>query len=126
MKYKPKGYVKPQRVERAFDTEIEWLVDRNDGATNFEMRKFIIKPHGSIPKHYHPDIEHEQYVIKGRYTVGIDGETFVVGEGDSIFIPAGSVHWYENNGQTDAEFLCIIPKREDYKTVYLAQDENHN
>lgn len=123
MYHKPRGYVKPQKVENAIETEIEWLVDRHDGAPNFEMRKFTIRPGGSIPKHYHPDIEHEQYVVKGRYKVGIDSETLEVSEGDSLYIPAGSVHWYHNDGITDAEFICIVPKREDYKTVYLDSKE---
>jgi|SRR5579875_89321 quercetin dioxygenase-like cupin family protein len=122
MNYKPKGSVEPKKVDRASGTQIEWLVDRNDGAPNFEMRKFTIKSGGRIPRHYHPDIEHEQYVIKGRYKVGIDEQTFEVAEGDSLFIPAGSVHWYENTGSSDAEFLCIVPKKEDYKSIYLEKE----
>ena len=49
MPVKRAGTVKPQKVERAVKTEIEWLVDRHDGAPNFEMRRFTIKPGGSIP-----------------------------------------------------------------------------
>lgn len=103
-------------------TEIEWLVDRHDGAPNFEMRRFKIKTGGYIPSHYHPDIEHEQYVLKGKYEVGLDAEVFEVKEGDSLFIPKGVRHWYKNTGDRDAEFLCIIPKTETYDTVYV-EDE---
>ena len=65
MSVKPAGKVKPRKVDRAVKTEIEWLVDRHDGAPNFEMRRFKIRPGGSIPLHYPPDIEHEQYVLRG-------------------------------------------------------------
>jgi len=112
------GKAKPQKVDRAVMTSISWLVDRNDGAPNFEMRKFVIRPGGSIPSHRHPDIEHEQYVLKGRYRVGIGDEVFEVGEGDSIFIPSGTPHWYKNTGKVNAEFLCIVPKKEKYESVY--------
>lgn len=123
MSVKPEGSVKPQRVEKAEGTEIAWLVDRNDGAPNFEMRKFTIKTGGSIPAHYHPEIEHEQYVLKGRYKIGLDDNVLEVKEGDSIFIPKGTRHWYQNTGEVDAEFLCIIPKTEKYDSVYLGTED---
>jgi quercetin dioxygenase-like cupin family protein len=119
MSVKPAGKVTPQKVDKAVKTEIEWLVDRHDGAPNFEMRKFTIKPGGSIPKHYHPDIEHEQYVLKGRYKVGIGSKVHVVKKGDSVYIPSGTPHWYENTGREAAEFICIVPKKEKYDSVYV-------
>lgn len=119
MSVKPAGKASPQKVEKAVRTEVDWLVDRHDGAANFEMRRFTIKPGGSIPKHYHPDIEHEQYVLKGEYRVGIGDRVHEVKEGDSIFIPQGTLHWYQNTGEGDAEFLCIIPRKEKYDSVYV-------
>ncbi|MDG6937669.1 MAG: cupin domain-containing protein [Nitrososphaerota archaeon] len=118
MTVKPDGSVKPENVERAVKTEIEWLVDRHDGAPNFEMRRFRIRPGGSIPRHFHPEIEHEQYVLRGRYKMGIGGQVHEVKAGDSIYIPKGTMHWYQNTGDEDAEFLCIIPKTERYESVY--------
>jgi len=116
---KSSGKVKAEPAKNAIDAELQWLIDRNDGAPNFELRKFRIKPGGSIPKHYHPEIEHEQYVIKGNYTVGIGDKQHKVKTGDALFIPAGTIHWYKNNGKEDAEFLCIIPRKENYDTIYL-------
>lgn len=118
MSVKPKGTVAPQKVDKAVKTEIQWLVDRHDGAPNFEMRKFTIKPGGSIPRHYHPDIEHEQYVLKGKYKIGIGDKVRQVKAGDSIYIPAGTPHWYKNSGRESAEFICIVPKKEKYDSVY--------
>ncbi len=122
MSVKPAGRAKPQKVDRAIRTEIEWLLDRHDGAPNFEMRRFTIKPGGSIPKHYHPDIEHEQYVLRGRYRVGLGDKVREVKAGDSIYIPPGTVHWYKNTGKVNAEFLCIIPKVEKYDSIYVDAD----
>jgi len=119
MVVKAKGEVAAKPVDRAVKTEIEWLIDRNDGAPNFELRKFRIKPGGSIPRHYHPSIEHEQYVLSGSYEVGIGEKVHRLKAGDSVYIPAGTVHWYNNDGRGDAEFLCIIPKVEKYEAIYL-------
>jgi len=118
MSVKPAAKVKPQKVNKAVKTKIQWLLDRHDGAPNFEMRRFTIKPGGSIPEHYHPDIEHEQYVLKGRYKIGLGGKVREVKAGDSIYIPPGTHHWYRNTGKETAEFLCIIPKVAKYETVY--------
>ncbi len=121
MVVKTKGEVAAQPVDRAVKTEIAWLIDRHDGAPNFELRKFTIKPGGRIPRHYHPEIEHEQYVLAGRYEVGIGEKVHMVTEGDSLYIPAGTVHWYENKGKENAEFLCIVPRKEKYDAVYLEE-----
>jgi quercetin dioxygenase-like cupin family protein len=121
MVVKTKGQVTAKPVDKALKTEIAWLIDRNDGAPNFELRKFTIKPGGSIPKHYHPEIEHEQYVLAGNYDVGIGEKVHRVKEGDSLFIPAKTIHWYENTGKKNAEFLCIVPKTERYEAVYLEE-----
>ena len=122
MSVKPAGKVKSEKVDRAVKTEIEWLLDRHDGAPNFEMRRFKIKPGGSIPEHFHPDIEHEQYVLKGKYRVGLGEKVYEVKAGDSIYIPAGTHHWYRNSGKESAEFLCIIPKVEKYDSVYVEEE----
>ena len=118
MSVKPVGTVPAEKVPKAIETEIEWLIDRKDGAPNFELRKFKIRANGKIPRHFHPDIEHEQYVLKGEYLVGIGDRVYQVRPGDSLFIPAGTLHWYENLGKEDVEFLCIIPKKDGYEAIY--------
>ena len=123
MTVKARGSVPAKAVDKATRTEIEWLIDKHDGAPNFEMRRFVIRPGGRIPPHYHPDIEHEQYVLNGHYKVGIGDEVYDVKPGDSLFIPSGTVHWYDNAGEENAEFLCVVPRKEEYKAVYLDESE---
>ena len=40
-------------------------------------------------------VEHEQYVLAGRATIGIGTETREVGRGDIVYIAAGTPHWYQ-------------------------------
>ena len=124
MSVKGREEVPSEPAAKATRTEIQWLIDRRDGAPNFEMRKFRIRAGGRIPKHYHRDTEHEQYVLSGRYSVGIGDKVYEVKVGDSLYIPAGTIHWYDNNSDEDAEFICVIPRREKYDAVYLEAEES--
>jgi quercetin dioxygenase-like cupin family protein len=94
------------------------LVGEADGAPNLAIRRFTLAPGATVPKHTN-EIEHEQYVLEGEYVVGIggsadgDGEEYTVGPGDSLFIPAGTVHWYRNEGDEPGAFICAVPTGDD-------------
>lgn len=88
------------------------LLDESDGAPNFAIRRFVLDPGASVPKHTN-DVEHEQYVLSGEYTVGIDGEEHTVSAGDSLLIPAGVVHWYRNPNDEEGAFICAVPTGDD-------------
>jgi quercetin dioxygenase-like cupin family protein len=88
------------------------LLDESDGAPNFAMRRFELDAGASVPEHTN-EVEHEQYVLAGSYTVGIEGDTYEVSEGDSLLIPAGAVHWYENDGDETGAFICVVPNGDD-------------
>jgi quercetin dioxygenase-like cupin family protein len=101
-----------ETVDAAEGVEKGVLVDESHGAPNFAIRRFTIAPGGEIPEHTN-EIEHEQYVLAGAYTVGIDGEEYEVSAGDSLFIPAGVVHWYRNDGDEEGAFVCAVPNGDD-------------
>ena len=110
-------------IRRAGDAEYETvdaadgmrkgvLLDERAGAPNFAMRRFVLDPGASVPEHTN-DVEHEQYVLEGEYTVGIDGEEHTVSAGDSLLIPAGVVHSYRNDGDQQGAFICVVPNGDD-------------
>lgn len=84
------------------------LLSEADGVPNFELRRYVVKPGGAVGKHRNA-IEHQQYVLEGAYTIGIGETEYEVGEGDSVFIPAGTVHWYRNHGERAVTYLCVVP-----------------
>jgi len=47
------------------------LVGEAHGAPNLAIRRFTLEPGGSVPRHTN-EIEHEQHVLSGAYTVGIE------------------------------------------------------
>lgn len=81
-------------------------------APNFAMRRFTLAPETDVPKHTN-EVEHVQYVLAGEYVVGIDDEEHKVGAGDSLLIPAGTVHWYRNEGIKEGAFICVVPHGDD-------------
>lgn len=81
-------------------------------APNFAMRKFTIAPGGSMPNHKN-SVEHEQYVLSGRAKIGIGDEIYEVKKDDTVYIPAGTPHWYECMGDEPFEFICVVPNSED-------------
>ncbi|WP_247003730.1 cupin domain-containing protein [Halosolutus gelatinilyticus] len=107
------------------DTEIEYeavdaadglrkgvLIGDEHGAPNFAIRRFVLDSGAEVPKHTN-EVEHEQYVLEGAYTVGIEDEEYDVEAGDSLLIPAGAVHWYRNDGDEQGAFLCAVPNGDD-------------
>jgi len=88
------------------------LVGEADGAPNLALRRFTLESGATVPRHTNA-VEHEQYVLEGRYTVGIGDEEHTVSAGDSLLIPSGTVHWYRNDGEEPGAFLCAVPTGDD-------------
>lgn len=88
------------------------LIGPDEGAPNFAIRRFELEPGTEVPKHTN-EVEHGQYVLAGEYVVGIDDEEYELSPGDSVFIPAGTVHWYRNDGDEVGSFICVVPSGDD-------------
>ena len=101
-----------ETVDAADGLEKGVLISDEQGAPNFAIRRFVLEADAEVPKHTN-DVEHEQYVLEGSYTVGIEGEEYEVEAGDSLLIPAGAVHWYRNEGDEPGAFLCAVPNGDD-------------
>ncbi len=103
--------VQSQPVQAGELTTIQVLISSQEGP-HFAMRRFVMQPGGGMPEHTNT-VEHEQYVLRGRARIAIGADEFEVRAGDVVFIPAGAPHWYQNVGEEDFEFLCIIPNLPD-------------
>lgn len=101
-----------ETVDAADGLEKGVLLSDEHGAPNFAIRRFVLEPGADVPKHTN-DVEHEQYVLEGAYTVGIGDEEYEVEAGDSLLIPAGTVHWYRNESDEPGAFLCAVPNGDD-------------
>ena len=101
-----------ESVDAADGLEKGVLISDDHGAPNFAIRRFVLEAGAEVPEHTN-EVEHEQYVLEGEYTVGIGDEEYEVRAGDSLLIPAGTVHWYRNEGDRQGAFLCAVPNGDD-------------
>ncbi|MHC3436756.1 cupin domain-containing protein [Natrialbaceae archaeon A-gly3] len=101
-----------ESVDAAEGLEKGVLVADEHGAPNFAIRRFVLEAGAEVPAHTN-EVEHEQYVLEGEYTVGIGEEEYLVSAGDSLLIPAGVVHWYRNESDEPGAFLCAVPNGDD-------------
>jgi quercetin dioxygenase-like cupin family protein len=101
-----------ETVDAADGLEKGVLISDADGAPHFAIRRFTLAPGAAVPRHTN-EVEHEQYVLAGEYTVGLGDEEVQVSAGDSLLIPAGTVHWYRNDGDEAGAFLCAVPNGDD-------------
>src|SRR5512142_1689033 len=107
--------VEAKNVAAGQDTTIQVLISAQEGP-NFALRRFVMQKGGGMPRHTNT-VEHEQYVLRGQARIGIGDDTYEVRAGDVVFIPEGTVHYYQNLGDEPFEFLCIIPNKEDRITI---------
>jgi quercetin dioxygenase-like cupin family protein len=90
------------------DVKLRWLISKKDGAENFAMRLFEIKPGGYTPLHQH-DWEHEVFVLEGKgVTKNKETET-QFNQGDVFFVSPMEWHQFVNTSGETLKFLCLIP-----------------
>lgn len=100
-----------EEVTSGRDTVRQVLIGE-DQAPNFALRRFIMQPGGGMPRHTN-EVEHEQYVLRGRARITLGDATFEVSADDVVYIPAGVPHSYEALGDEPFEFLCTVPNLPD-------------
>lgn len=87
------------------------LVGPQQGAPNFVLRRFIMDAGGGMPFHTN-EVEHEQYVLRGRARIRIGDAVHEVRPDTTLYIPAGVPHSYEVL-EAPFEFLCVVPNAPD-------------
>jgi quercetin dioxygenase-like cupin family protein len=81
--------------------------ESNHSASVFEV--FVPAGHKlTAPPHKNDTFEEVLYGISGVLTWTVDGTAIAVGPGQSLCIPRGAVHRFDNVGTEDAKQLVII------------------
>jgi quercetin dioxygenase-like cupin family protein len=98
-------------VEGVKDATIRWLITKEDGAKNFTMRLFELKPGGYTPLHQH-DWEHEVFIVKGSGALQDKKSASSFKQGDVIFVPPMEWHQFANTSNEALQFICVIPYKD--------------
>jgi quercetin dioxygenase-like cupin family protein len=86
------------------------LIGPDENAPHFHMRYFAVQPggHTSLDQHAH---DHGVYVLHGRARLEMGGETYMLHEGDVVYISPHEVHQFFAVGLDPFGFLCVVPAR---------------
>jgi quercetin dioxygenase-like cupin family protein len=95
-------------MEGAEGANIRILISKADGADNFVMRMFEIKPGGHTPLHRHPH-EHEVFILEGSGVFACEGKEHAIAAEHVVFVPGGVEHQFRNAGDSVLRFLCLVP-----------------
>jgi len=96
----------------------ELLAHRNSCIRNQSLAEARLPVGGRTTPHFHPRTEEIYYILAGRGTIRIGGESRPVGPGDAIAIPPGAEHQIANTGDQTLKFLCCCaPGYENEDTV---------
>jgi quercetin dioxygenase-like cupin family protein len=60
------------------------------------------------PAHSHNHYEETIYGLEGVLTWTVDEKQIDVGPGQTLCIPRGAVHRFDNNGSQDVKALCVV------------------
>jgi quercetin dioxygenase-like cupin family protein len=101
--------VEPVRMEGADGVTVQWLLRKEHGVPNFEMRRFTVARGGHTPHHKHP-FEHEIYVLSGQGTLVHEGEESALHPEDVVYVPGGDMHQFLNAGDAPVVFMCLVPR----------------
>ena len=88
---------------------VQWLLSEEDGAPNYEMRYYEMKP--GIKTNGKPhEFEHMSFCVEGKGRLQIDGVWHEVNAGDARIIFPGEEHNLHNNSDAMLKWICLIPK----------------
>jgi mannose-6-phosphate isomerase-like protein (cupin superfamily) len=84
---------------------IRSILDRTNAPVRNQSLAEARVPVGSATqRHYHRLAEEFYFILEGRGTMEIDGETRAIGPGDAILIPPGA--WHTIAALEPLRFLC--------------------
>ncbi len=78
--------------------EVIFKVDPSRGSDNVSLGTQQVPQGAGIPRHRHAYMDEVFYVLEGKGTVLLNDERLPIQKGDTIFIPKGSWHAFENPG----------------------------
>ena len=84
------------------------VISQNDGAPNYVMRVFDIRPGGHTAYHTHA-WEHEVYVLEGKGIVREGEKEHPLEKGDFVFVAPEEPHNFTNTGDSLLRFICVVP-----------------
>lgn len=91
--------------------------DSVDMGDRFQVKRICVKPGASLSLQKHHHRAEHWVVVKGTAEVTRGGETFLLTENQSTYIPIGEIHRLQNPGRTNLEMIEV------QSGSYLGEDD---
>lgn len=83
------------------------VYDSIDNGQRYQVKRITVNPAAKLSVQMHHHRAEHWIVVSGTAKVSVDGETKLVAENESVYIPIGSVHSLENPGKIPLELIEI-------------------
>jgi quercetin dioxygenase-like cupin family protein len=91
------------------EMKIRFLVEGEQSAGSVAIFEFDVPAGAKVAAaHSHDGYGETIYGLEGVLTWTIEGTPTEVGPGETLFIPRGAVHHFDNTGESDARALAIV------------------
>ena len=88
---------------------IRFLLEAAETNGSVAIFEFTVPVRAKVPlPHSHKHYDETVYGVAGVITFTVDGKVVDIGPGESLFIPRGAVHGFNNLKQTDAKALAVV------------------
>ncbi len=74
----------------------------------YAMMEDTTEPQDGPPLHRHKREDESFYVLEGHYRFSVDGQEIKAGPGAFVHAPRGTVHTFQNIGQTAGRILVTV------------------
>ena len=91
--------------------------DSVDAGARFQVKRIVVKPGGTLSLQMHHHRAEHWIVVSGTAKVTKGGDTFLVSENESTYIPLGTTHRLENPGRVPLEMIEV------QSGAYLGEDD---
>jgi quercetin dioxygenase-like cupin family protein len=99
----------PKEVIVIGQIEIRYLLEGSDTKGALALFAVVVPPNVRVPApHRHVTYDETIYGLSGVCTFVVEGNEFPMGAGESIFIPRGAAHQFQNRGTETARFLVTV------------------
>jgi len=88
---------------------IDFLLDATDTNGSTAVFEFTVPPGARVPApHYHEQFDETIYGLEGIMTFTVEDKTVDIAAGETLFIPRGVAHGFDNLQQEKAKALAVI------------------
>ncbi len=88
---------------------LKFLVDDKISDGKAMMFEMTVPEKAKVPApHHHRDVDEIVYGLDGTLTMIVDGVTHEVKTGDTVFVPRGAVHQFQNLHPGHARVLSVL------------------